>query len=635
MHIATGRRSAEANLTARQLLDYLEEWQVDFSLDDAHVFFEFPLYRDDERLIQCQFLLLSKTCGIVLVGTSAVERAATDVLRVVDAELDAALGQLVSRLVKSSKLRQGRTGLKVEIDGFVFTPEVKQDVALANFRLLRTKQQVREFFQERQRQPIPEDIFLETISTIEGAKGLIRPKERPLDGLAQNSRASRVAALEEEINRFDRDQKEGYLTTIGGVQRIRGLAGSGKTVVLAMRAALLLLRFPEARIALTFHTKSLYQHVRRLITRFYRQYDDRDPDWEKMHVLHAWGGRSNAGIYFNACQDNGFRALTFSEAAALGGDPFGAACNALLTATSIRSQYDYVLVDEAQDFHPAFLRLCFALAKGGKLVFAYDQLQTIFQVKPPSVEEIFGVDEQGNPKVQLENDIVLHKCYRNPLEITVCAHALGFGIYGNRIVQMLENEEHWRDLGYVVESGEFKPGALTTIKRLSTSSPSSISKLSTLDEVVSADVYADVNEEINAVVGEIVACIKQEGLRPDDLLVVAADDRNAKLYLQEISQRLQRHGIETNNMQLDAYSIQDFSRENSVTLSTIHKAKGNEAYQVFVVGIDALFAPPTVRSRNLTFTALTRAKAWLRVTGVGQFAQVFKREIDEAEKASS
>src|SRR5687768_7734117 len=127
MQIATGRRSADANPTARQLLVYLEEWQTEFGLEDAHVFFEFPLYRDEERLIQCQFLLLSKTCGVVLVGTSAAERGAGDSLRAVEGELDAALGQLVSRLVKSPKLRQGRTGLKIDIDGFVFAPEVTQE----------------------------------------------------------------------------------------------------------------------------------------------------------------------------------------------------------------------------------------------------------------------------------------------------------------------------------------------------------------------------------------------------------------------------------------------------------------------------------------------------------------------------
>ena len=52
-----------------------------------------------------------------------------------------------------------------------------------------------------------------------------------------------------------------------------------------------------------------------------------------------------------------------------------------------------------------------------------------------------GADENGDPAITLDEDVVLHKCYRNPLEVLVCAHALGFGIYGKKIVQMLENEE--------------------------------------------------------------------------------------------------------------------------------------------------------------------------------------------------
>lgn len=146
MQLATGRRSAETNPTARQLLGYLEEWQEELGLGDAYVFFEFPLYRDDERLIQCQFLLLSKTCGIVLVGTSAAERAPSEALRIVEVDLDAALGQLVSRLVKNPKLRHGRTGLKIDIDGFVFAPEVAQEIALTSFRLLRTNNKSTSFF---------------------------------------------------------------------------------------------------------------------------------------------------------------------------------------------------------------------------------------------------------------------------------------------------------------------------------------------------------------------------------------------------------------------------------------------------------------------------------------------------------
>ena len=635
MYVATGERSALANPTARALYDHLRHWEQELDLTDASVFFDFPLYRDEERLVQCQFLLASASCGIVLAGVSNAQRDAINAMKKAESAVDSAFGQLMARLIKNPKLRRGKAELQIPFDAFLFAPDLDptERIALETFEVVRNEHELHEFFRNAKRQRLPEATFAEALATIEGAKGLIRPKERDIVPFPANSKAALAAALEEEINRFDRDQTDGYLQHVDGVQRIRGLAGSGKTVVLAMRAALLHLRNPDARIAFTFYTKSLYQHVRRLITRFYRQYDDVDPNWEKIHVLHAWGGRSNPGIYSNACLNNGIRPLTYSEAPATPGrSPFEAVCSLLLSSTKVQPEYDYVLVDEAQDFPPSFLLLCYSLARDGKLVFAYDQLQTIFQARPPTMDEIFGTDELGDALVELQADTVLHKCYRNPLEITVCAHALGFGLYGDRIVQMLENEEHWKDLGYQVLNGPFRPGAETQIQRIPASSPSSISARCTADEIISTSVYAHVTEEVEAVASQIEACIREQGLRPDDILIVAANDRNARTYLSSISAALRRRRIDTNNLHADRYSIQDFVRENSVTLSTIHKAKGNEAYQVFVVGIDALFNPINLRSQNMVFVAMTRAKAWLHVTGVGQFAEVFKRELDEAKR---
>jgi superfamily I DNA and RNA helicase len=195
---------------------------------------------------------------------------------------------------------------------------------------------------------------------------------------------------------------------------------------------------------------------------------------------------------------------------------------------------------------------------------------------------------------------------------------------------MLENEAHWRDLGYRVVNPPFKPGALTRIERVEDSSPSSISRNSSTDEIISVRVFSNASEEIASVVKQIDSAIRKEGLRPDDVLVVTCDDRYARIYLSAIATELQKKGIATNNLHIDTYSLQDFVRDNSVTLSTVHKAKGNEAYQVYLVGVDALFQPPTVRNRNMVFTAMTRAKAWLGVSGVGQFAQVCQRELEEA-----
>src|SRR5262249_11551719 len=139
------------------------------------------------------------------------------------------------------------------------------------------------------------------------------------DFVHQNDRSKGKQAelVEAAITIFDQQQKYGMMGKIAGPQRIRGLAGSGKTVVLAMKAAQMHLQYPEARIAYTFWTRSLYQHVKRLVTRFYRQFDDRDPDWEKsLNVLHGWGSSSTPGIYSYTCEQHGVQGMSFQQASA-------------------------------------------------------------------------------------------------------------------------------------------------------------------------------------------------------------------------------------------------------------------------------------------------------------------------------
>jgi len=48
---------------------------------------------------------------------------------------------------------------------------------------------------------------------------------------------------------------------------------------------------------------------------------------------------------------------------------------------------------------------------------------------------------------------------------------------------------------------------------------------------------------------------------------------------------------------------------------------------VYVVGVDAALSHPDVRKRNMLFTAMTRAKGWVRMTGVGEGAKQCETEI--------
>ncbi|MCP4695420.1 MAG: RNA helicase, partial [Gammaproteobacteria bacterium] len=111
------------------------------------------------------------------------------------------------------------------------------------------------------------------------------------------SKWSIIKKIEQEIVNLDLHQKQAAIETPDGPQRIRGLAGSGKTVVLALKAACLHSQNPDWDIAVTFQTHSLYQQFRDLIRRSAFEHSSDEPNWDKLKVLHAWGSINTSGLY--------------------------------------------------------------------------------------------------------------------------------------------------------------------------------------------------------------------------------------------------------------------------------------------------------------------------------------------------
>ena len=393
------------------------------------------------------------------------------------------------------------------------------------------------------------------------------------------------------------------------------------------------LKHPDAIIVFTFYTKSLYQHIKRLITRFYRQYDDKDPNWDNLLIMHAWGNDTQNGVYRLSCLRHGVRPISYQEALGKIKQPFDYVCNAFMEqVNTIVPLFDYMLIDEGQDFPASFLKMSAELVRDAKFVYAYDDLQTIFQRKAPTAIDIFGSNNSGKSIHSFAMDKILYKCYRNPLPIIVTAHAIGFGIYANTIAQMIE-ADYWSDIGYNIIKGGFKQGDSMEIMRPDNNSQTFFAGRYTINEMIKTKVLQNFREEIEYVCAKINDDIK-EALHPDDILVITADDRNATFYLNAVEKCLEdQYNISCNNIHADKFSITDFQQEGKVTLSTIHKAKGNEAYSVYILGVDALFAfQQNVRERNLLFTAMTRSKGWLTITGIGSNAEAWIKEIEEAKE---
>lgn len=622
------------DFTATPILDDLVTHlqQSSLQLEGAQLFVDFPLYKSsDDNLIISQLILVSAKYGIWSLHTTDANSYSQPKLNRADDDLLEVANHVFARLIRNKRLSSGFNQLKIPFKTILYAPNFEEEeiasIELKNAHAVNfhTIEQIigASIYQ------VDDISFLESISTIQGAKGLWKPEDRNLSGFDDTSKVAKISQIESQILLFDKDQQEGYIPALSGPQRIRGLAGSGKTVVLAMKAAITLVRAEseQSKILYTFSTKSLYQHVQRLIQRFYREFDDDLSNLDRVSIKHSWGGRTNDGVYWEACNAFNHRFLTYPEAMKFKPhdmDPFEYACKDLLDNTEIYPIYDYVFVDEAQDYNKYFLRLCTKLAKNKQVTFGADVFQNIFQSQVPTATQIY---DDGT---QFIKEKYLNVCYRTPLATLVCAHSIGLGVYGKQ-VQKIETVEHWKSLGYQVigkQSGAFQENEDVHVLRDQKHSPTLAGQ--NPQSLISMYKANSIEAEANEVARRILDDVKGEGLSPEDILVMCADDYRCKQYFNKLTEILAEHNIYTNNIHAEKYSISDFRVKGRVTLSTIHKAKGNEAYSVYLMGTDFLSFNLNVRNRNLIFTALTRTKGWICITGVGMILDSLFSEINTA-----
>ncbi len=602
-------------------------------LDEATLYYEFPLIKDDNGTIfTSSIMIISKYYGVLLFKCDDISKQRTgNEMSELDDLLNNIDDVIFSKLIKTpnKKFKLAKRQLSFNVSSALYIPKYNEQLEAIQSEVIRNNNELIKFFNESKCDEISDDVLDEIYSVIDSSTAMVRPKHRDVAANDTTSRAYVLKQLESEIAKFDDKQKYAALSQLEGPQRIRGLAGSGKTIILCMKAAILHFKNPNAKILYTFKTKSLYDYIEHLITRFYKSLTDGlNPDFDNaIQIRHAWGGHNIKGVYYEACSNNNIAPKDFSEAFFHGKDPFDFVCNDLLTQTNgkLNKTYDYVLIDEAQDFKPSFYQICREIVSNDCIVWCYDELQNIFEVDIQDTVKTFSnnygagginLGELQQLYPDMDNDIVLPRSYRNPKEILVMAHAIGFGIYNDKLIQMLQNNDHWYDLGYEVKQGNPKDGDHMIIERRPECSPLILNNYNNPDEIIKGYSAPNFSGEINWVCNEIITAINEEKLRADDIIVISIDDRNSKNYFNSISAILNQQGIATLNLS-DNFYQKGFTQDDCVTLSTVYKAKGNEAAMVFVVGCDVVEDEKDDRTmRNKLFTAFTRAKAWLRISGM-------------------
>lgn len=600
-------------------------------IDDlsGYLYLGYPIIGSPTGALKLDALLVSSDVGLV----------AFDLVEGVDLEdfrsrQDDIASMLEVRLKPYSRLKDRRT-LKFEIQVVTYAPakntlpDVEPPYYIARYNSLEAT--IRQFDW-----PCEDTVFKNLLAAVQVVTS-IRAGKLKREPKKINSRGARLKRVEESIANLDQQQSRAVIETVEGVQRIRGLAGSGKTIVLALKVAYLHAQNPEWKIAVTFNTRSLKDQFRRLINNFTIEQTGSEPDWENIDILNAWGapgGKERDGIYHRYCRANEIGFYDFTSAKNEFGDrkEFSGACGEALKATQDPSQlYDLILVDEAQDLPGEFLRLCFYFLKDPKrLVYAYDELQSLTgsSVSPP--EDLFGSDEKGQPLVFLntdesatpKQDIILEKCYRNSRPLLATAHSLGFGIYREKgLVQFFDQDSLWAEVGYLSEEGELRGGANVTLSRTPESSPPFLEDHSVICDLIQFHSFDNFQAQTEFLVKSIIDDIREEELRPEDIVVINPNPLTTQREVGLARQLLFKESI---NSELAGVSTSTdvFTKAGSVTFSGIFRAKGNEAGMVYIINAQDSFSGwnkgTTALVRNRLFTAITRSKAWVRVLGIGQ-----------------
>lgn len=615
---------------------------------EGTLYFGFPIFNTSDGAQSFDALLVSPEKGLVIFdlveGTNWEESldVQDDYFNVMESKL------------RTHKCLMDRRKLKVQIVPLTFAPQVDQiDPQHNGEYLICNESNLKYYFDKIPDWNCPE--CFKFLTSVVQSVHTIRKNPVNRVNLSPESRGAKLKQLEESIAHLDQLQIKAVIETVDGVQRIRGLAGTGKTIVLALKAAYLHAKHPNWKIAVTFHTRSLKEKFRKLITTFAIEVSHTAPNWDNLQIIHAWSalrGDEKRGIYYEFCMLNDVRYLDYKKANRNFGlrETFSRACEkALNSSTTFDPIYDVILVDEAQDLPISFLRICFELLKGKKrLVYAYDELQSMDSQSLPSPEEIFCNSQSGPINFssssletgEPQQDVTLKACYRNSRPVLVTAHALGFGIYRKKdsgsktgLIQIFDHPQLWCDVGYEVSDGELKNGSQVTLSRSSISSPVFLENYSQFDDLIDFRKFETKYEQDLWVANAIEENLRHEDLRQDDILVINPDPSSTGEFVGPIREILFKKRIKTHLVGVDTTPGEFFDR-HSVAFTGIYPAKGSEAGMVYVINAGECsqkhLHPAIVRNR--LFKAITRSKAWVRVLGVGESMDELMNEFKQVKQ---
>ncbi|MUU07410.1 MAG: endonuclease [Phascolarctobacterium sp.] len=390
--------------------------------------------------------------------------------------------------------------------------------------------------------------------------------------------------VKKKIILFDGDQSRFIYSDNPSKKRvlIQGLAGTGKTELLLHKLKDLYIKNKNSKIVFTCFNKILAQSMNKRIPEFFNFMKvEEQIKWnERLWVMHSWGsrGQANTGVYSYICTNYNINFHPYSYTWS-----FDRACSEAIS--ELREQeyiepcFDYMLIDESQDFPQNFLELCEIVTKN-VVYTAGDIFQDIYDrtiIKSVS------------------SDYLLNKCYRTDPKTLMFAHAVGMGLYEIPVIRWLEDEE-WISCGYKVSriNNKIKLSRTPLIRfeDLDTSQIKSIELIGS-----NRDNFVD---KIFEIIDDIRA--NHPTVQASDIAIVFLENENSNYQLAdilsiEIATRYRWPAIK-------GYEAKNKS-ENALFISNRNNIKGLEF--PFVISIANKKIDDDIFSRNTIYMMLTRS----------------------------
>lgn len=373
-----------------------------------------------------------------------------------------------------------------------------------------------------------------------------------------------------------------------GPRLVRGVAGSGKTIVLARWAAVELSQHPDRTATVLFGNHSLAPHLDDLLRRSWSlvRPEEGFPE-DRVQLLHV---------------GELLRGLLAEHRIPPPDEPWDylGHVQALSEVDVPGPRFELLYIDEAQDFGHEVLELLLGLVDrtdGLPVRIFYDNAQNVYGRSMP-VWSSFGLDMRGRSEVLRENFRTTREATELALNLLdrVAPLAQDRDLTELRKADLLEQdaEGRWR-ANFCVASGQ-------------------------APEVEVFDRRADEEQAL----AERVRAWRDDGVRNRDIRVLAiGEDRCAR-----VVQRLSELGVPAVSQRGRRFDPTD----DRVVVTTPHGFKGYEAEVVAVCGLDAFANHESVWT-PLIWVALTRAQTLLRVSatavGDGHSAQGLVASLEE------